>query len=320
MRRGCTPSRPDGTTVLFPMPDLIALRMRVWGAAFIGLLFSVAPVFSQSLPDTSRIVTLGGSVTETVYALGAGPHVVGVDASSVYPESATEKPSVGYFRRLPAEGVLSLDPSLILALEGTGPPTVLDQLRSAGVRVELIQDESTVDGARKKIRRIAGLLGREARADSLIQEMEADLAAARALRKETTSDPGVLFIYARGAGTMSVAGTGTSAEAMIELAGAENAITGFEGFKPMSAEAVVGAEPDVLLLLTRGLESIGGVDGLLDQPGIKLTPAGENRRIVAMDDLLMLGFGPRLGTAVKQLTHKLHPELEPAPSSATRQE
>ena len=283
---------------------------------FLALLVPDSPVQGQPA-DTSRIVTLGGPVTEIVYALGAGEQVVGVDASSVYPEAATEKPGVGYFRRLPAEGVLSLGPSLILALEGTGPPSVLDQLRSAGVRVELVPDESSVDGARKKIRQVAGLLGREVRADTLIQRMEADLAAARALRGEASSEPRVLFIYARGSGTMSVAGTGTSAGAMIELAGAENAITGFEGFKPMSAEAVVGAEPDVLLLLTRGLESIGGVDGLLDQPGIALTPAGENRRIVAMDDLLMLGFGPRLGTAVERLTRKLHPELD-APSAAAR--
>ncbi|WP_233993914.1 heme/hemin ABC transporter substrate-binding protein [Salinibacter altiplanensis] len=274
---------------------------------------------AQPTADTSRIVTLGGSVTEIVYALGAGSHVVGVDASSLYPEAATEKPSVGYFRRLPAEGVLSLDPSLVLALEGTGPPTVLDQLRSAGVRTELIENEPTVEGTTRKIRRIAGLLGREAQADSLIQEMEAALAEARSLRRRATSSPRVLFIYARGSGTMNVAGTGTSAEAMIELAGAKNAVSGFEGFKPMSAEAVASAEPEVILMLTRGLESIGGVDGLLEQPGITLTPAGENQRIVAMDDLLLLGFGPRLGTAVKQLTEKLHPELDPASSSASQQ-
>jgi iron complex transport system substrate-binding protein len=251
-------------------------------ALFLASFLLAYAAHAQPSADTSRIVTLGGSVTEIVYALGAGEQVVGVDASSVYPQAATETPSVGYFRRLPAEGVLSLDPSLILALEGTGPPTVLDQLRSAGVRVELIQDDSSVDAARQKIRTIAGLLGREAQADSLIQTMEADLAEARALREEASSSPRVLFIYARGSGTMNVAGTGTSAEAMIELAGAENAITGFEGFKPMTSEAVVSAAPDVLLLLTRGLESLGGIDGLLEQPGIDLTPAGENRRIVAM--------------------------------------
>lgn len=115
---------------------------------------------------------------------------------------------------------------------------------------------------------------------------------------------------------MNVAGSGTSAEAMIELAGAENALTGIDGFKPLTAEAVVEAAPDVILMLTRGLDSVGGVDGMLEQPGIELTPAGENCRIVAMDDLLLLGFGPRLGTAVRALTEKLHPQLEAASASA----
>ncbi len=276
---------------------------------------AVPSATAQPDADTSRIVTLGGSVTEIVYALGAGDQVVGVDESSVHPAAATEKPSVGYFRKVPAEGVLSLNPSLVLALEGTGPPTVFEQFRSAGVRTVQVPDTPSVSGAKQKIRTIGEVLGRPARADSLIADMEADLEAARALRAEASSTPSVLFVYARGSGTMNVAGRGTSAAAMIELAGAENAITGFEGFKPMSAEAVVEAEPDVILALTRGLESIGGEKGLLEQPGIPLTPAGKNERIATMDDLLLLGFGPRLGTAVKRLTKKLHPELAAATSS-----
>ena len=275
------------------------------------------PAGAQSAADTSRIVTLGGSITETVYALGAGRQVVGVDASSVYPAAATEKPSVGYFRRLPAEGVLSLNPTLVLALEGTGPPSVLDQVRSADVEVHLLPDPGTVAGTKEKIRRIGRPLGRDAEADSLVQQMERDLAEARDVREAASSTPRVLFIYARGTGSMNVAGRGTSAEAMIELAGAKNAISGFEGYKPMTPEAVASAEPDAILMPSRGLESVGGVDGLLDQPGIDLTPAGENRRIVGMDDLLLLGFGPRLGTAVKRLTMKLHPELTP-PTSASQ--
>ena len=286
------------------------------------LLFLVAVLlvplgaFAQPDADTSRIVTLGGSVTEIVYALGAGDQVVGVDASSVYPEAATEKPNVGYFRKVPAEGVLSLNPSLVLALEGTGPPTVFEQFRSAGVRTVKVSEVPSVEGAKQKIRKLGDLLGRSARADSLIAAMERELEAARALRTEASSTPRVLFVYARGSGTMNVAGRGTSAAAMIELAGGTNAITDFEGHKPMSAEAVVEAEPDVILALTRGLESIGGTKGLLEQPGIPLTPAGKQKRIVAMDDLLLLGFGPRLGTAVQRLTDKLHPELTAATSAA----
>lgn len=263
-------------------------------------------------PDASRIVTLGGSVTEIVYALGAGDDVVGVDASSLYPADAQDKPSVGYFRQVPAEGVLSMNPSLTLALEGTGPPSVLDQLRSAGVQVELIPDESSVDGAKQKIRRIGAILDRTPQADSLIQQMEQDMTDARDLREAVATTPRVLFVYARGSGTMNVAGTGTSAEVMIELAGGENAITGFEGFKPLTDEAVVDAAPEVIAMLDRGLESVGGIDGVLGQASLGLTPAGENRRVVAMDDLLFLGFGPRLGEAVKELTVKLHPEVDTA--------
>ena len=266
--------------------------------------------------DSLRIVSLGGSVTEIVFALGAGDAVVGVDASSLYPEAAQDRPDVGYFRRVPAEGVLSLEPTVVLASEATGPPETLDQLRAAGVDVHVIPEESSIDGARAKIRAVADVLDRPDAADRLIQTMEEDLEEARRLRASADRSPRVLFIYARGAGTMQVAGRGTSAEAMIELAGARNAVTGFDGFKPMSAESVAAAEPDVLLMLDRGLESIGGVDGLLEQPGIALTPAGENRRIVAMDDLLMLSFGPRLGEAVRTLTQKLHPELESTPASA----
>jgi iron complex transport system substrate-binding protein len=288
--------------------------MRFLVVLFTSWFFLAPPVQGQPA-DTSRIVTLGGSVTEIVYAMGAGDQVVGVDASSIYPEAATEKPNVGYFRRVPAEGVLSLNPSLVLALEGTGPPTVFEQFRSAGVRTVEIPETPSVTGAKRKIRTIGDLLGRSSRADSLIQALEDDLRAARALRTKASTTPRVLFIYARGSGTMNVAGRGTSAAAMIDLAGGENAITGFEGFKPMSAEAVVKAEPDVILMLERGLESIGGVDGLLEQSGIPLTPAGKNKRIVEMDDLLLLGFGPRLGTAVKRLTEKLHPQVTSATTS-----
>lgn len=249
-------------------------------------------------------------MTEIVYALGAGDQLVGRDASSLYPEAAQELPDVGYFRRVPAEGVLSLEPTLVLSAADTGPPSVLDQIRSAGVTVQQIPGKPTVDGAKAKIRAVAEALGRTERGEQLIQELESDMAKARELREQVDETPRVLFIYARGAGTMNVAGAGTEAEAMIELAGAQNAVSGFEGYKPMTAEAVSAAAPDVILMLERGLESIGGVGGLLEQPGIALTPAGENRRIVAMDDLLLLGFGPRLGEATLELTRKLHPALE----------
>jgi iron complex transport system substrate-binding protein len=106
---------------------------------------------------------------------------------------------------------------------------------------------------------------------------------------------------------MNVSGTGTSADAIITLAGGTNAVQEFENYKPLTAEGAVSAAPEFILVTSRGLESSGGIDGLLKQPGLALTPAGKNKRIIVMDDLLLLGFGPRLGQAAKELCEHLHP-------------
>lgn len=260
------------------------------------------------IDDATRVVALGGSVTETVYALGAGSQVVGVDLSSGYPPAVRDVAQLGYFRRLSAEGVISLSPTLVLASEGTGPPAVIDQIRSAGVPMLMIPSDPSVEGTKAKIRLIAEALQQEDKAEALIADMEADMATAGQWLDGASEKPRVLFIYARGAGTASVAGAETSADTMIRLAGGENAIQGFTGFRPLTPEAVVQVAPDVILMPERGLESIGGIDGLLKLPGVALTPAGRNRSVVAIDDLLLLGFGPRLGQAVLELSRGLHPE------------
>lgn len=264
----------------------------------------------------SRIVSVGGGVTEVVYALGFGANVVGVDTSSVYPEAATKLPQVGYQRQLSAEGILSLKPTLVLASTDAGPPAALDQLKSAGVTVVSIPADATVAGASARVRAIAQSLGVIERGEAIVQRLETDLASARSLTARVQSKPKVLFIYARGAGTLNVSGTATAADEMIRLAGAENAVTAYEGFKPFTAEAAVAAAADVLLLPARGLDSLGGADGLLALPGIAMTPAGRAKRIVTMDDLYLLGFGPRTGLAVQELAHQLHPELRREASSA----
>ncbi len=263
------------------------------------------------ITDTSRIITIGGSVTEIVFALGMGEQVVARDDSSLYPPSVKDLQSVGYVRRLSAEPVLSLDPTLIITTEDAGPAEAVEQLRATGVTFLTVPSADTIEGVIAKVALIAQALQQEAAGERIIAQIEADYASAQALQSELTTRPRVMFIYARGAGAMSVAGTNTSAATMIELAGAENAVTEYEGYQPMTAEAVVTSAPDVILLMTRGLESVGGVDGLLEQPGIAQTPAGQNRRIVAVDDLYLLGFSTRIGTAILDLTYLLHEELNP---------
>jgi iron complex transport system substrate-binding protein len=259
-------------------------------------------------------VSLGGPVTETLFALGAGDRVVAVDVSSVYPTPATKLPQVGYYRALSAEGILALNPDLVLGGEDAGPPPALAQLRGAKVPVVLVNSDHTVEGARKKILVIAAVLEKPEEGRRLVAALNKDLDAVQSKVARVKNKPHVLFIYARGQGALSVSGRNTAADAMITMAGGVNAITGYEGYKPLTPEALAAAAPEVILVTTRGLESIGGKTGLADQPGVGLTPAGKKGRIIALDDELLLGFGPRLGQGVLTLHRMLHPDANKDPT------
>lgn len=253
-------------------------------------------VSAQSQPQ--RIVTAGGTVTEIVFALGQGSRVVGVDVSSLYPAEAQKgRPSVGYVRQLSAEGVLSLAPDLVLTTADAGPPAVLEQLAGAKVRVETVPSGNTWEAAEARIAFVGQVLGVPDQARALTAKLDASRAKVETLK--TAKSARVLFVYARGAGVTAVSGTGTEADAIIALAGGVNAVTAYQGYRPFTPEALAAAKPDVVLLTTRGLESLGGKDGLAALPGF-----GEvlkTARVEAMDDLLLLGFGPRLGEAVETL-------------------
>ena len=278
----------------------------------IALLASLGLCASSDAAERARLITLGGDVTEIVFALGAGGDVVAVDTSSVYPPDAAALPKVGYQRQLAAEGLLALSPTLILASDEAGPPPVLVQLRDARVPIEIIAGDDSPEGAVAKVRRVASTLGRREAGEQLVADMQAAFARAAAERARAASSPRVLFVYARGPGTLFVAGRATSADAMIRLAGGRNAIDAFDGFKPLTAEAAVAAAPDVVLMLSRGLDSLGGADAVWAQPGLAQTPAARSRRLVVMDDLYLLGFGPRTGAAAADLARQLHPELATA--------
>lgn len=255
----------------------------------------------QAPPAETRIVAIGSAVTETLYALGAGDRVVGVDTSSLYPEAATKLPQVGYQRSISAEGILALKPTLILAGSDAGPAAAIDQLRAAGVKVEQLDGAPTVDGARGRIERIAGIVGKDPK--PVVARLDADVAKIPAV----TTAPKVLAIYARGGGTLNVFGSACVTDTMIGLAGGKNAVTGFPGSKPLTAEALVQAAPDFILVPSRGLEGLGGAEGLLRVPGVAETPAGRARHFVAIDDLLLLSAGPRMGQGASELARKLAP-------------
>jgi iron complex transport system substrate-binding protein len=266
---------------------------------------------ANALASNERLVTAGGGITEIVYALGMGDAVVGVDSSSVYPDAATKLPQVGYARMLSSEGLLSLKPTALIVSDEAGPDSTLDQIKSAGVQVFQLDSRYDVEATINRIKKVAEILGDEQKAVPVVASLRADLENAQRVVAQTMDRPKVLFIYARGGGVLNVSGTGTAANAMIELAGGVNAVTGYDGYKPLTAEAAVNANPDVILMTSRGIQEVGGIDGVLAHPGVALTPAAKSRRVAVMDDLYLLGFGPRLGRAVHDLCVELRSENRP---------
>lgn len=256
------------------------------------------------ITSSERIVSLNGSTTEILFALDIGDNVVGCDASSTYPKGVKDKlPSIGYQYGLNAEGILSLNPTLVIGRIDVRPPQVVQQLRMAGVTVLLLEEPSSFEGAKQRLRTIGKAVGREKKSEELIEALDADiekLETKLAARKEQPKQK-ALFLYLRGTQTTLVLGTDTAPGAMFDIVDAENAAGSIKGNKPMTAEAVIAAQPDVYVLFTSGLESIGGVDGLLKLPGLAHTPAGQNRRVVTLDGQYLSGFGPRCGRAALDL-------------------
>lgn len=265
-----------------------------------------------TVSDISRIVVLNGDLTEVVYALGLGDNVVGVDTSATYPPEAAQKPKIGYQRSLNAEGIVSLQPTVIIGSELAGPPAVIEQIRSTGVPVVLFKTVSSLDDVSRKITDVAAALGVPNRGRLLAEQTKKDIDEALALAQRSTSKPRVAFLYLRGSTTQVIMGKGSGADVLITAAGAidAGAEAGVTGSKPLTPEALVAAQPDVILVLTAGLQSVGGVDGLLQIPGMAQTPAGQQRRVVDFDDQYLFGLGPRAGKALMDLVKALHPELK----------
>jgi len=294
------------------MRRLLSPRRRAFVAAAL-LPLAARHALAQSPTPARRIVSVGGALTETLFALGAEAEIVGVDTTSLHPAAARRLPSVGYARALSAEGVLSLRPTLVLASGDAGPPAVLRQLEAARLPVARIESPHGPAELLAMVRRLGALTARAEAAERLAQQLEGELAAARRRVVELTTGrtpPRVLFVLAHAMNQVRLSGHGTAAHAMIELAGARNAFAEVEGYKPLTPEAAVAAAPDILLVTEQGLQAAGGVEGLLKAPGLAATPAGRARRVAALDALLLLGFGPRLPQALQQLAEALH---APAP-------
>lgn len=250
---------------------------------------------------TQRIITIGGALTEIVYQLDKGELLVGSDTTSYYPSAAETLPKVGYQRTLSAEGIISLSPDLVIITEEAGPKIVLEQLKIAKIRLLELKEGRSIDDVINNINVIGKAINAMPKARHVIKELNNkkqnldDLIATRNTRKK------MMFILQYPGGGPMVAGKNTAADSIINLAGLENVVSAYDGYKPLTPEAAIKQSPEIILITTQGLELAGGKEGLMKIPGVALTPAGMQENIIAMDSLLMLGFGPRTVDAAKQL-------------------
>ena len=246
---------------------------------------------------TTRLVTLGGSVTEIVYALGAQDLLVGTDQSSLYPPQAQNLPSVGYYRRLPAEGVASLKPTLVIASENAGPPQVIDQLRGLNIDVLLVSDQPSEASLQERIRQIAARLDKQSEGESAIKQFQQAMQQAS---PDQLIPQSAMMVVMRG-GKLLGAGGDTTANVVITKAGLRNALSKQRSYQQLSAEAVSALAPDVLIVTASTIKSLGGVEQFKAQPAVATASAIGRDRIVVIDDLLVMGFGLRLPQAIQQI-------------------
>ena len=262
--------------------------------------------------DASRVTIAGGSLTEIVYLLGQENKLVAVDITSNYPKEAKELPSIGYVRALSAEGVLSLSPTLILGEDDTGPAAVMEQLSRVGIQIEIIPEENTTNGIIRKVKCVAEILGVDSiTKDKTLNDLNADAKELRLLTEINKKEPPkVMFILSMESGSPTVGGLDTSADGLIKMTGAINVMDSFEGWKPVSTEAIIQAKPDFILISERGLNSFGSIEKLGQHPSLVFTPAAKKNNIIAMDGMSMLGFGPRTISSAKEIAKKYNSSNE----------
>lgn len=255
--------------------------------------------------DPSKIAAIGGSITEIVYALGEQGHLVARDSTSRYPDAAMKLPDVGYMRQLSPEGVLSVNPSGILALQGSGPKEAIDVLKKASTPFIEVPDHFDHDGILEKIRVVGKALGADAKAEVLVKDVDVKLKAAAKQTASIKERKRVLFVLSIQGGKILASGSDTAADGIIKLAGGVNAVEGFSGYRQLSDEALVTAKPDVILMMNNAGPATPD-DQLFAIPAISTTPAGAARKLIRMDGNYLLGFGPRTADAIHDLAVSLY--------------
>ncbi|MGN7949010.1 heme/hemin ABC transporter substrate-binding protein [Microbacterium sp. 22215] len=275
------------------------------------------------ITDVDRIlpIDISGTIASTVFALGLGDQVVGRDSSTMFAGTENLPVVTKSGHTLNAEAILELAPTVILTDTTIGPKEIRQQLRDAGIAIVVISSDRRLDTTDELVTEIATALGVPSRGAALIERLDADLDDALAeiaavVPTDVDDRARMLFLYVRGnANIYYIFGEDSGADSLIDAVGGVDvaAEIGWEGMKPMTAEALVAAKPDVLVMMTDGLESVDGIDGLIERiPAIAETPAGANRRVIDMADSEILSFGPRSADVIGAIARALY-----APEAAT---
>ncbi len=294
--------------------------MKAWLAGALAALFLSLPAAAGTtvtdaagrtvtIDDTSRIAAIGGAVTEILYALGVEDRIVAVDLTSLYPPRAQSKPILGYMRTLSAEGVLSLNPSVVFAIKGSGPKEAIDVLENASVPFVLVPEATDAEGVGATIRFLADAVGEHEKGEALAQAVAADLDTVANLTAGIKERRKAVFVLSMaGGGAPMVAGTGTGADAIFALAGVDNALSAISGYKPANEEAALASEPDAIVIMSeRGHDMTP--EKVFAVPAFAGTPAAEHNRLVSLPGSYLLAFGPRTAHAARDLAAAVYPEL-----------
>ena len=256
-------------------------------------------VFIESV---QRIIPLDGSVAEVIFALGMGDNVVATDISATWPLEADKLPKIGYQRALNAEPIAAFSPTVLLGTEIAGPPQTIEDLRRLGYPVVIIPSNSDPKGPGEKIRAVAKALGLPKRGEALALELDEKIQSVT-LNSAGKAKPLVAVLYIRGKGTQLLLGRNSGIYWMIQAAGGANVadVLDIDDYTPITPESLLVANPDLIVVPSAGLESVDGIEGLLQIGGISQTKAGINRSIFSYDDQLLLGNGPRTGDLLERL-------------------
>ncbi|GHE58577.1 ABC transporter substrate-binding protein [Streptomyces longispororuber] len=262
-----------------------------------------------TVEDTRRVVPLSGGLNEIVFTLGLGGRVVARDITATF-DQARHLPVVTRAHDVSAESVLSLKPGVVLAETTTGPAEALDQIRDAGVPVVVLAPAKGLKDVGPRIEAVAEALGVPKAGRALTARTEQRIATVRASAPSRGKKPRVAFLYLRGSASVYLlGGRDSGASSLLEAAGAVDAgeASGLrKDFTPLTSEALAKAAPDAILVMSKGLDSVGGVDGLVKIPGVAETPAGMDRRVVSVEDGVLLNYGPRTDRVLASLVEQLH--------------